>query len=77
MRIGGIGFLVSFLGATLGFSGFYFGLRAISWFGFVITGIGVAAGFIGVIYLWVCDTKESAKQHEKELEKLKPKQPWQ
>ena len=59
LKIGFIGFVIAFVGAAVGFSGFHIDERWLSLAGFIITVFGVVIGFVGIAYGWITEGKQA------------------
>ncbi len=59
LKIGFIGFVIAFVGAAVGFSGFQIDERWLSLTGFTVTVFGVLIGFVGITYGWITEGKQA------------------
>lgn len=59
LKIGFAGFLLALFGALGAFAGFEINERWLSVSGFLVVVAGVAIGFIGIVYSWVTEGKQS------------------
>ena len=74
-----VAWLVALGGGVLVFVGFELSWRALSLFGFFVAVVGVLFGFGWVLWFFyrLLIRGDWKIEHEKYLESLKPKQPWQ